>query len=121
MTGRKILLVDDNADSVRLLELVLAAQGHAIRTALDGASAIAEAGSFVPDLVLLDLSLPDLDGFEVAGRLHAIPELAGVAIVALTGWSDPEVVARARRSGFSELLVKPVDLYTLDQLLARTP
>jgi AmiR/NasT family two-component response regulator len=51
--------------------------------------------------------------------LWAIPELAGVAIVALTGWSDPELVARARRSGFAELLVKPVDLDTLDRLLAR--
>jgi CheY-like chemotaxis protein len=119
VTGRKILVVDDNAHAVRLLELLLAAQGHTTHTALDGASAVAAARSFVPDLVLLDLSLPDFDGFEVAHRLHAIPELARVEIVALTGWSDPELAARARRSGFAELLVKPVDLDTLDRLLAR--
>lgn len=121
MTGRKVLVVDDNADSARMLELLLATEGHDARAAHDGASAVAAARAFVPDLVLLDLSLPDFDGFEVARRLLAIPELAGIVIVALTGWSDPELVARTRRSGFSELLVKPVDVATLSQLLARRP
>jgi len=121
MTGHKVLVVDDNEDSARLLELVLAADGHDARAAYDGTSAVAAAQAFSPDVVLLDLSLPDFDGFEVARRLRAIPALTGVMIVALTGWSDPALVERARGLGFADVLVKPIDLATLAQLLARRP
>jgi CheY-like chemotaxis protein len=119
MMSHKVLIVDDNVDSARLLELLLASKGHHARCAADGAEALQVAAEQQPDLVLLDLSLPDLDGFELADRLRAMPGLAGIRLIAVTGWSDPEAAARARESGFEAFLVKPVNMDKLTALLAR--
>lgn len=117
MSGRKILIVDDNADSARMLEALLAMLGHEARCAFTGVSAVEAALEFCPDLMLLDLSLPDIDGFEVARRLRGSAGLEKMVLVAATGWSEPEVSRRARTEGFARLLVKPIDIGKLEEVL----
>jgi PleD family two-component response regulator len=117
MTKRKILVVDDNVDSATMLEMLLSLNGHEVRSAFDGASAITTASEFVPDVVLLDLTLPDQDGFEVAVALRGIPELARTVLVAVTGWSDPDVTTRALSNGFHAFLVKPIEPEMLERTL----
>jgi len=119
MMSYKILIVDDNVDTARLLELLLASKGHQARCAADGAEALQVAAEQQPDLVLLDLSLPDVEGFELAVRLRAMPGLDGVRLVAVTGWSDSEAAARAREVGFEAFFVKPVNMDKLTALLAQ--
>ncbi len=113
---KKVLVVDDDADSASMLEMFVGLLGHEARCATSGAMAVAAAVESRPDVVLLDLSLPDLDGFEVHRRLRA----AGLTpvVVALTGWSDPGVRAKARAEGMAHFMVKPVDPDRLERLLA---
>jgi PAS domain S-box-containing protein len=115
--GRRILLVDDNADSVEALADVLAEAGCQVRMALDGPSALRMAGEFAPDVVLLDIGLPGMDGYEVARRLRADPALRKVVLVALTGYSQPENRRIAKEAGFDHYLVKPIRFDTLLSLL----
>lgn len=114
---RRILLVDDSPDAVRTLELLLKRLGHEVRTAPDGPSALEAARDFRPDLVLLDIGLPGIDGYEVARRLRGDPEFASVAIVALSGYGQEDDRRRAREAGFDEHAVKPVDFDQLQDLL----
>jgi CheY-like chemotaxis protein len=112
-----VLVVDDNADAADSLAALLQASGHDVLVAHDGPQAIEMAGREKPDVVLLDLGLPGMDGFQVAGRLKAMPALAATRIVALTGYgqgSDREATAQA---GFSAHLVKPVDYDELRRVL----
>jgi CheY-like chemotaxis protein len=117
MTSRRILIVDDNVDSARLLEMLLDVMGHRARAAIDGAEALQLAREFEPDLILLDLSLPDIDGIELAARLRDMPALASCPLVAVTGWSDPDTVRRARAAGIREVLIKPVDPAKLEAII----
>jgi PAS domain S-box-containing protein len=119
-TGRlRILVVDDTPDAADTLARILRALGHEVRTAYDGHAALAAAGGQRPEVVLLDLGLPGLDGFEVARRLRAVPELAGTRLVALTGYGGAADRERTREAGFDAHLVKPVQLDALRELLAR--
>lgn len=115
---KKILVVDDNVDSARMLEMLLETMGHQARAAMTGTEALAAAREQVPDIALLDLTLPDMTGFELARRLRQMPELAATKLVAVTGWSDPDVEAEARASGFSVFLVKPVAIDDLAKTVA---
>lgn len=116
---RRILIVDDNviaADGLgRLLALVY---GQEVRVVYDGPSALDMAGSFQPEIVLLDLGMAVMDGYEVAMRLRERPECAGALIVAVTGWGHEEDRRRSREAGFDLHLVKPVNADTLRGLLA---
>ena len=109
-TPRRILIVDDNEDSARSMSLLQRLRGHETRIAFTGPDAVAAAVEFAPEVVLLDIGLPDMDGFEVARRLRAMPALAGVFLVAITGYGSDEDRAHARAAGIDEYLVKPVDL-----------
>ena len=119
MPRRRILIVDDNvvaADGLgRLLALVY---GQEVRVVYDGPSALDMAGSFRPEIVLLDLGMAVMDGYEVAMRLRERPECAGTLIVAVTGWGQEEDRRRSREAGFDLHLVKPVNADTLKGLLA---
>ncbi|MBZ0237129.1 MAG: response regulator [Deltaproteobacteria bacterium] len=117
MTKKKILVVDDNEDAARMLELLLDAMGYDARSATSGADAVNVSGEFRPDAAVLDLSLPDVDGFELAARLRRLDGLEAVRLVAVTGWSDPDADRRARELGFHAFLVKPVDAAKLDEAL----
>ena len=112
-----IMLVDDNVDALEAMTMTLETLGHTVVTAADGQSAIERAASVRPDVVLLDLGMPCMDGFETARRLREIPELRNARLVALTGFGQPDDRRRTRAAGFDLHLVKPADLNALTRLL----
>jgi CheY-like chemotaxis protein len=114
----RVVVVDDNVDAAEGLALLLRLSGQEVRVAYDGPSALALAGRFRPQVVLLDLGLPGMDGYEVARRLRGQPELEATYLVAVTGWGQPEDRQRSKEMGFDRHLVKPVDSSLLVQLLA---
>jgi len=113
----RILIVDDHEDSAEMLSMLLCGKGHATRTALDGAAALAAAAAFQPHVGLLDLSLPGMSGYDLAPRLRALPGLTRIRLVAVTGHGSDAHRARARAAGFDEHLLKPVDLQVVDAVL----
>src|SRR4051812_12764658 len=114
---RRLLLVDDNVDSATSQAALLRILGHEVEVAYDGEAALAKAGEFRPEIVLLDLGMPGMDGFEVARRLRASKEGKRVKLVAQTGWGQLEDRRRTREAGFDAHLAKPVDIDSLQQLL----
>jgi PAS domain S-box-containing protein len=114
----RILVVDDNLDAATTLAEMLELMGHETRTAHDGLEALAAAAAFRPDLILLDLGMPKLDGYETSRRIRQEPWGARTVLVALTGWGQEEDRRRSRDAGFDEHLVKPVELAALEKLLA---
>lgn len=116
----RILVVEDYADAAEATRLLLEALGHECNIARTGADAIAIAEAFWPDLVLLDLGLPDVDGFEVARRLRAKSGATRPQIVALTGWTWEDVPTRARAAGIDRVVLKPMTAASLRSILAVT-
>lgn len=116
--SRRILVVDDNQDSVRLTELLLRAWGHQVKVAYQGATALALAAEYQPEMVLLDIGLPGMNGYEVAQRLKATPGLNPPVLVAVTGYGYPEDRQRSQQAGFDYHLTKPVDPQTLRDVIA---
>jgi signal transduction histidine kinase len=114
---RRIMVVDDNVDALEAMTMALQAMGHTVVTAPDGPSALARAIAARPEVVLLDLGMPAMDGFETVRRLRALPELRGAKLVALTGFGQPEDRRRALEAGFDQHLVKPADLDALTRML----
>lgn len=114
---RRVLVVDDNVDAAESLALLLRLQGHFVAVAHDGASALEQARNIPPELAFLDLGMPQMDGYELARLMRSHPDLHGIALIALTGWSHPEDRLRSRQAGFDEHVVKPVEPDTLQQLL----
>jgi CheY-like chemotaxis protein len=114
----RILVVDDNKDSADALGLLLEASGAEVCVVYDGPSAVDAFDEHHPSIVLLDLGLPGMDGYEVAARLRERPESRDARLIALTGWGHPEARRRSREVGFDRHLVKPVKLETLRALLA---
>jgi signal transduction histidine kinase len=115
---RRILVVDDNADGADLLVSVLGMTGHEVRSASDGAQALETAKGMAPDLVILDIGLPDIDGWEVARRLRLMPQGQKATLVALTGWGSDEAKQKSREAGFDLHLTKPVDPRRLLELVS---
>jgi PAS domain S-box-containing protein len=115
---RRVLIVDDNVDAARTLQMVVTTMGHDADTVYDGRAALDAARSKRPDIVLLDISMPGMDGFAVARGLRSQPELREIRVVALTGYGQLEDRRRSREAGFDEHLVKPVSPDDLRRLLA---
>jgi len=113
----RILVVDDNRDAADSLAMLLRTSGNDIRTAYDGAEAVQVANDFEPEVVLLDIGLPNMDGHEVAQRIRQEPWARRTCLIAVTGWSDEADRARSRAAGFDHHLVKPLDTSHLAQLL----
>jgi two-component system, chemotaxis family, CheB/CheR fusion protein len=113
----RALVVDDHADAAGSLSLLIVLWGHECRTARDGPAALAVASEFRPDVVLLDIGLPRMDGFEFGRRLRAMPGLESVVLVALTGHVGGEYRQRAAEAGCSFYMVKPANLGELETLL----
>jgi two-component system CheB/CheR fusion protein len=111
------LIVDDNVDGATTLAEALRRRGHEVRVVHDGASALREVERCVPDLVLLDLGLPDLDGFEVASRLRRLPALRDTKLVAVSGYGQEHHQRRSSEAGFDRHLIKPIDLAQLEAAL----
>jgi CheY-like chemotaxis protein len=114
----RILAVDDNVDSAESLRLLLEITGHEVLTAHDGPAALEAARHFRPQVVLLDIGLPGMNGYEVARRLRTQPGMDKALLVALTGYSQDEDRRRSQEAGFNAHLVKPADLDTLQALFA---
>jgi CheY-like chemotaxis protein len=114
----RVLVVDDNTDTALSLSLLLECSGHQTRVAHTGQTALKEAAAFLPDAVVLDLGLPDMDGFEIAQRLRASPAFEHIFLVASTGYSREADRRRATEVGFDHYLVKPFDVDQLDEALA---
>jgi CheY-like chemotaxis protein len=117
---RRLLVVDDHEDSVTMMAAVLRAKGYDVATARNGTAALEIATSFGPDLVILDIGLPEIDGYEVARRLRKIPAMADTFIVALSGYGTEQDQGQAYEAGFNYHLTKPVPPATLLEFLSRT-
>ena len=114
---RRILVVDDNRDAAESLAMLLKLSGHEVHTAHDGLEAVEAAAKFQPDVILLDIGLPRLNGYEAARRIREQQRDKGLMLVALTGWGQEEDRRRSEEAGFDAHLVKPVDLAALSKLL----
>ncbi len=115
---RKILVVDDNEDAAESLGALLTALGAKVKTAHDGREALSAVDDFTPDVVLLDIGMPGMDGYEVSRRIRTKFSHEQVTLIALTGWGQEEDRRRSRAAGFDHHLVKPPDLEKLRELLA---
>jgi CheY-like chemotaxis protein len=115
---KRILVVDDNENSAKtmgwMLELMF---GHEVQVAYDGVSAIATAKSFLPDLILLDIGMSGMNGYEICQAMRQEPSLKNTMIVAQTGWNQREHHERSKEAGFDRHLVKPVAVDTLQEVL----
>ncbi|MFA7268390.1 MAG: response regulator [Sterolibacterium sp.] len=124
-TQKYVLIVDDDARNRKLVETLLRAAGHEVRCAGSGADALAAVAAAAPELILLDLMMPGMDGFEVARRLKADPSARNIPIVMVTALDDASSRARLAAAGVSQVLVKPVDRWALnacmDKLLGTSP
>jgi len=115
---RRVLVVDDNEDAADSLAMLLSAYGDAVRIAYDGEQAIELEAAFVPDVVLLDIGLPKVSGYDVARHIRAARGSIPL-IVAITGWGQQEDRERARQAGFDHHFTKPVDLDRLMDVVDR--
>ena len=115
----RALIVEDNVDAAEALATLLRLLGHEVEVRYDGASGLEAARRNPPDLVLLDIGLPGMDGYEVASRLRAEPATKGIRIVALSGYGRHQDRSRSLEAGFDGHLVKPIDLETLRSVLSR--
>ncbi len=116
--ARSILIVEDNDDARQILAALLTLAGHAVRSAPDGRTGLALAAAAQPDMALIDVALPDMDGYEVARRLRAAPAARRLALVAVTGFGQEQDQRRAFEAGFDVHLIKPVSADRLEQVIA---
>ena len=119
--GNRVLIVDDNRDAADSMAVMLTLQGYQVRTAWDGEEAISVAREYRPDVAILDVGLPKLNGLEVGRRIRQEPWGRSMLLIACTGWGQPEDQHRSNEAGFDHHLVKPVDLDALIQLLSSRP
>ncbi len=117
-TRHRVLIVDDHPDGAEVMRIALGLEGHDARVAHDGPAALALALQFQPSVVLLDIGLPVMDGYEVARRLRAIPGGAEMLLVAVSGYRKSDE-GPSKRSDFDAHLLKPVDFGALSSLLNR--
>jgi CheY-like chemotaxis protein len=115
--GRRVLVVDDNVDAADSLGMLLSLQGHATEVVHDGMAALDTLGAFEPEIVLLDIGMPVMDGYEVARRIRRQPGGDRILLVAVTGWGQEGDKGRAREAGFDEHVTKPVDSEALQRLI----
>ena len=114
---RRVLVVDDNRDSADSIAMLLKLLGADVHVVYDGPGALSAIDAFQPSVVLLDIGLPSMDGYEVARRIRQRPELNALTLIALTGWGQTEDRVRSREAGFQHHLVKPADPTVLQSLL----
>jgi CheY-like chemotaxis protein len=117
--GLRVLVVDDNNDAADMMAVMLGRWGHEARSAYEGSTALEVAAAFQPEVVLLDLGLPGMDGYAVASRLREQPWASEVTIFAVTGRGQEEDRQRSIANGFQEHIVKPVVPDQLKSLLAK--
>jgi CheY-like chemotaxis protein len=114
---RRVLIVDDNREMAETAAALLIACGHDVRTAYDGLSAVATAGEYHPNVVLLDIGLPGMSGYEVARQLRVSEQWHSMLLVAVTGYGQDADRQRAREAGFDHYVVKPLEPATLEKIV----
>lgn len=114
---KRVLIVEDDLDSVRTLSMLVSEMGHTVEYAINGYVAVTIAKRFRPDILLLDLGLPGLDGFDVCEQIKKDPELQHVRVIVITGYAQAEFRDRSKSAGCEEHLVKPVAPAVLEKLL----
>jgi len=114
----RIVVIEDHVDTADLMREVLAAAGHQVTCAHNGRDGIAEVRRAGPDVVLCDVGLPDIDGYEVARALRADAATARARLIALTGFDGDEERQRAREAGFDRHVAKPIDPFVLEEIIA---
>ena len=117
VVNRRVLIADDNQDSAESLAMLLRMEGHEVRVAHDGAEALAAVATFNPELALLDIGMPGLNGYEVAKKIRAATPSSAIILIAVTGWGQHSDKARARAAGFDHHFTKPVEPERLLELL----
>ncbi len=117
----RVLVADDNHDCAEGLAMVLRLKGHDVRTATNGEQAVDIAETFRPHVVLLDIGMPKLNGYEACRRIRARAWGTSVLLVAFTGWGQDEDRRKSQEAGFDHHLVKPVDDVPIDRIIATTP
>ena len=115
---RRVLIVDDNEDAANSLAMILNLGGHETASVYTAVDALQRAASFRPDVVLLDIGLPGMDGYEVAQKMRELPGLRDIRLVAVTGYGRSDDRIRARDAGFDDHLTKPVEFAVLERTLA---
>lgn len=118
MTPLRILIVEDNKDGADTLRWLVKVWGHEVRVARDGEEGLESAIQFDPDVILLDIGIPKIDGFEVARRVRQLPAFEKVLLIAVTGYGTEDDRERSREAGFDHHLVKPCDLKLLKEIIA---
>ena len=114
----RILIADDNVDAADTLRMLLEVMGHVVENVHDGQSAVDTAATFDPQLVLLDIGMPKLNGYEACRQIRGAAGGAGRMIVAVTGWGQPEDLRSSKDAGFDHHMVKPIDMVALTKLIA---
>jgi CheY-like chemotaxis protein len=115
---RRVLIVDDNEDAANSLALILELGGHQTASVYTAVDALQRAAAFRPEVVLLDIGLPGMDGYEVAQKMRELPGLRDIRLVAVTGYGRADDRIRARDAGFDDHLTKPVEYAALERTLA---
>jgi len=113
----RILVVDDNVDAADMLGELLEAMGHKVVVVHDGAKGLAQFDAFTPDLAILDLGLPEIDGFTLATRVRSEPRFQSIPLIALSGYTQPADVERSHAAGFTYHLGKPADFPRLTEII----
>ncbi|HET8669948.1 MAG TPA: response regulator [Candidatus Saccharimonadales bacterium] len=117
--SRRVLIVDDNVDTADSIRMLLERSGHKVTVAYSAAKALEVATEFQPEVVLLDIGLPEMDGYQVARRLRLESRLKDVKLIALTGYGQDSDLQRYKEAGFVHHLVKPVGLDKIEELVAQ--
>jgi CheY-like chemotaxis protein len=115
--ARRVLVVDDNVDAAAMLAALIRQLGHEVEIVHDGSAALRAVEGYRPEVILLDIGMPGMNGFEVAQRLREVGRVPRLRIVAVTGWGKPEDRQRSREAGFDMHLIKPVELSEIQQAL----
>ena len=117
--GAAVLVIDDNAHNLKLLRVLLSVDGYDVRTATDAEDALRVLGTFTPEVILMDLQLPGMDGLELTRQLKADPQTRRIRIIAVTAYAMKGDDEKARAAGCDDYVSKPVDADTLSLVVAR--
>jgi CheY-like chemotaxis protein len=119
MAGERILIVDDNATNLKLVAYLMKANGYVVDTALDAEFALEAIRAHRPDVILMDIQLPGIDGLELTRRLKADPATRDIVIIAVTAYAMKGDQAKALQAGCDDYITKPIDTRTLPETIAR--
>jgi CheY-like chemotaxis protein len=113
-------VIDDNRDGASTLVDLLRKRGHVVEVAFDGPAALARGGAFRPDLVMMDLGMPIMDGFETCRHMRSLAWGQRARIAAVSGWGQPQDRERSKDAGFDEHVIKPVEPHTIERMVQNT-